>query len=184
MRNLHVIGDSHAREYTWDFSVEGLNIICHHLGPKTAASFGVDKKDYGFTAEDWVCFCFGEIDCRDNVGRYENWKAIIRRIADDYFYAISLNRGRKFVLSVPPAVIQSTAAGDPWPCTGTDEERREYVHYMNGCFRAKCLEYGYTFFDVHDKYAENGFFNLKYRDHCVHIADPVFLKEFLQNEQI
>ena len=73
--------------------------------------------------------------------------------------------------------------GNQWPCVGTDEERKEYVRYMNECFKTRCTEYGFVFFDVHDKCAdENGYFNLKYRDHCIHINNPVFLIEFLAKE--
>jgi len=180
MPNLHVIGDSHSMDVTWG-GVTAVNVISHHLGPHTCAWFGFTKPMIPIDKKDWVCFCFGEIDCRDNIGKYDLWKPIVDVIVENYFYTISLYEAEKiFVFSVPPAVRQKTAAGDPWPCTGTDEERREYVKYFNQCLKGGCEKMGYIFFDVHDKYAdEDGFFNLKYRDHCVHIKDPVFLNEFL-----
>ena len=167
-------------EVTWG-GVNIVNVISHHLGPHTCAWFGFEKPLIPVDKEDWVCFCFGEIDCRDNLGKYENYREITDKIVENYFNAISQYEAAKiFVFNVVPAVIQSTASGDPWPCTGTDEERREYVRYFNKSLKAKCTEYDYIFFDVHDKYAdENGFFNLKYRDNCVHITDPIFLNEFL-----
>ena len=181
MPNLHIIGDSHSI-YSWGkINIDGVNILSHHLGPRTCAWFGFEKPIIPIDRKDWVCFCFGEIDCRDHLGLYEDYKAVTDKIVENYFYAISLYEAEKiFVFNVPPAVIQKTAAGDPWPCTGTDEERREYVKYFNKCLKEKCEKTGYIFFDVHDKYSdEDGFFNLKYRDNCVHINDPVFLIDFL-----
>jgi len=167
-------------DVTWG-GVNVVDIVSHHIGPHTCAWFGFTKPMIPIDKKDWVCFCFGEIDCRDNIGKYDLWKPIVDVIVENYFYTISLYEAEKiFVFSVPPAVRQKTAAGDPWPCTGTDEERREYVKYFNQCLKGGCEKMGYIFFDVHDKYAdEDGFFNLKYRDHCVHIKDPVFLNEFL-----
>lgn len=179
---LHVIGDSHASDYIWEgLGINGLQIISHHLGPKTCAWFGMYKPIIEVNKEDWICFCFGEIDCRDNIGLHANWKKITDKIIENYFHAISLYEADKiFVFNIPPAVIQKTAEGDPWPCTGTDEERRKYVRYFNRSLKNRCSDTGYIFFDVHDKYAdENGYFNLKYRDNCVHINDPVYLIEFL-----
>lgn len=184
MQNLHVIGDSHSMEVTWG-GIDVVNIISHHLGPWTCAWFGIEKPIIEFNPEDWVCFCFGEIDCRDNLGLSTNWREITDKIVENYFYTISLYKAEKiFVFNIPPAVIQKTAAGNPWPCTGTDEERRKYVKYFNASLKRKCTEYNYIFFDVHDKYADDeGYFNLAYRDHCVHINNPIFLIEFL-NEVI
>jgi hypothetical protein len=180
--NFHTIGDSHARPFTWaGAKVDGIELIYHWLGPMTCAWFGIEKPIIEVQPEDWVCFCFGEIDCRDHVGKHENWKEVVDKIAENYFETIKLYKAAKiFVFNVVPANIQATAAGDPWPCVGTDNDRLGYARYMNDCFRAKCLEYGFFFFDVYDKYADqNGFFNLKYRDDCGHIADAVFLREFL-----
>lgn len=181
MINFHTIGDSHASKVTWGkVKADGLNIITHHLGPMTCASFGMKRPVIEIGESDWVCFCFGEIDCRDHLGKSENYKELTDKIVDNYFYAISLYKGRKFVFSVVPANIQATAAGDPWPCVGTDEQRREYVRYFNECLKRKCAETGVMFLDVHDKYAdENGYLNIKYRDAGTHIIDPVFINEFL-----
>ena len=136
MINLHTIGDSHASEITWgNVKVEGLNIIYHHLGPVTCASFGMGYPMVDIPKSDWICFCFGEIDCRDHIGKHkEFYRETIDKIVENYFYAINQYEvDRKFVFNVVPANIQATAAGDPWPCTGTDEERKEYVRYFNEC---------------------------------------------------
>ena len=188
MIRLHTIGDSHADTGTWSaINIPGLEIVTHSLSPMTCASFGfgtVDINNFNISQDDWVVYCFGEIDCRDNIGKHDNYQEIIDKIVENYLYRVGTYKIAKvFIFSVPPAVIQATAAGDPWPCTGSDEQRREYVRYMNERLREGCESCGYDFFDVHDKYAdENGFFNLKYRDNCVHIADPVFLKEYLSDK--
>lgn len=182
---LHTIGDSHASDYVWNFQIEGLQIVSHHLGPMTCASFGVVRPHIDYNPEDWLCFCLGEIDCRDHLGKYENWEIIIERILDNYFEVLrTYNAANIFVFNVVPANRQATAAGDPWPCVGTDEQRKEFVMYMNAGLKIRCKINGFMFFDVHDKYADSeGYFNLEYRDHCIHIANPIFLKEFL-NEVI
>ena len=191
MINFHVIGDSHARSFTWGgIKIEGLNIISHWIIDKTCAGFSIERPcitDLGIKEDDWVCFCFGEIDCRTNIGKYkENYKEIIDKIIENYFYTINQYEvGKKFVFNVVPANIQATAINPPnFPSAGTDEERRGYVRYFNECLRNNCLKNGIVFIDVYDKYAnEDGFFNLRYRDNCGHIANPIFIQEFL-NESI
>ncbi len=179
MVNLHVIGDSHARLTTWG-GVECVSIISHWLGPVTCASFGMQRLLIDIGLNDWVCFCFGEIDCRNHLGKHINWRDIAVKIVDNYFESINCYKAEKiFVFSIVPANIQATAP-NPWPCVGTDQERRMFVKYMNELYKDRCSKYGFIFLDVHDKYAdENGFFNLKYRDFCGHIADSVFINEFL-----
>jgi len=187
MINLHIIGDSHAREFTWGgINITGLNIICHYLIDKTCAAFGIERPsiyEMGVRKNDWVCFCFGEIDCRVHIGRNkEYYKEIIDKIVENYFFAINQYKiAKKFVFNVVPSNIQATASASPFPSTGTDEERRCYVRFFNECLKNRCGEFGFIYFDVYDKYAdENGYFNLQYRDDCGHIANPIFLTEFLK----
>jgi hypothetical protein len=183
---LHIIGDSHASETIWgSIQIEGLTIICHNLSPMTCASFGL-RKDIrdalDINQNDWGCFCFGEIDCRNNIGKHkENYRDIIDKIAENYFDAISqLILNKVFVFNVVPAVRANTA--HEGPLIGPDEERREYVRYMNECFAEQCYLYDYVFFNVFDKYTDiDGYFNVEYKDMSVHIANPIFLTEFLLN---
>jgi hypothetical protein len=180
MINFHTIGDSHASEITWGkVNVPGLNIISHHLGPMTAASFGITKPMVNIEDNEWVCFCFGEIDCRDHIGKNKvYYKEITDKIVENYLFAVRQYKGKKFIMSVVPANIQASAAGDPWPCVGSDEERREYVRYFNECLRNNCGDI--IFLDIHDKYADQqGYINIRYRDAGTHIIDPVFINEFL-----
>jgi len=187
---LHVIGDSHASKRVWSgVRVRGLKIICHHIGDMTCAGFGLSSLDVallGVKPSDWVCFCVGEIDCRVHMAEHENWKELTDKIVDNYMQKIAtVQAARVFVFSVPPAVRRKQSqANEDFPYNGDDLERVVYVRYMNNRLMQGCFAHGFTFFDVHDKYADpDGLFTLKYKDFCVHIADPVFITEFLKHEK-
>lgn len=189
MITFHTIGDSHASTIVWGFTVDGFTIVCHTDYARTCAWFGITKppvESFGVKKEDWVCFCFGEVDCRNNIGEYlDDYRQLIDKIVENYFYAMSqYEAARVFVFNVPPTVRQSTIPGVVTPAfNGTDDQRLEFTRYMNECFRRKCEEYHFVFFDVYDKYADSeGYFNLVYRDDCFHIANPVYLIEFLNKQ--
>jgi len=68
-----------------------------------------------------------------------------------------------------------------YPFLGTDEERKKYVLYFNKKLKEKCIEYGFTFFDIYDKYIDNnGYLNKKFSDGHVHIKDGQFIKLFVE----
>ena len=77
MIKFHTYGDSHAGTFgSWDrVKVSGIDIVINWLGPKTMYSFGRDKemiiKRNEIGDNDFVCFCFGEIDCRAHINKYE-----------------------------------------------------------------------------------------------------------------
>lgn len=179
MINLHIIGDSHARIETWGgIQIEGLNIICHYLPGKTCVAFSTERpsiSDMGVKKEDWVCFCFGWIDCWFHVMQYnDNYKQIIDKIADLYFYTLKqIDVSKIFVFNITPAV--------PYEIESEKGDKRNYIKYMNKCLKKKCEETGFIYFDVYDKYVgDKDFFNTEYKDNCVHIKNPVFLTEFLK----
>jgi hypothetical protein len=181
MINLHIIGDSHARVNTWgNIRVEGLNIICHYIEGKTCASFGIERPFIAeIKKEDWVCFCFGWIDCWYHLRKdHSIYKDITNKIVENYFYALSqYNYEKIFIFNVLPPVN---------PGTNIKEDKREYVReyftYMNDCLREKCAKFGYIFFDVYKDYVSGeGYFDERFKDSCVHIKDTKFLVEFLNN---
>ena len=77
MIKFHTYGDSHASKHgSWDrVNLDEVNIVINWLGPKTMYSFGRDKemiiKRNEIGDNDFVCFCFGEIDCRAHINKYE-----------------------------------------------------------------------------------------------------------------
>lgn len=206
MVQFHTYGDSHASEHgSWTrIQIDNLNIVTNWLGPKLMYSFGRDKniiiKKEQINDGDYVCFCFGEIDCRAHINKYElNWEQTIDNLVAEYFLAISENvSGLNIKTCVYNAVPQidrrkpenlwinkwdedNSTQPNHLPAIGTDEDRRKYTLYMNKKLKEFCEKYGYVFFDIYDKYVgEDGFLNPIYSDGNCHIKDPVFIIENLQ----
>jgi len=190
---IHTIGDSH--------SYAGWHLVgatVHHLGPLLCYSFGRDSgigkriSNFGIVAGDTVVFCLGEIDCRCHIHKHVSpelsYQTIIDGILAKYLAAIQsdvsiLNTPLKHVCVynvVPPINRRNTEENKEFPFLGTDEERKSYVKYFNSKLREKCAEYGYVFFDVYDKYAdEHGFLRKDLSDKNVHILDGIYLREFI-----
>lgn len=66
-----------------------------------------------------------------------------------------------------------------YPYLGDEETRRNYSLYFNTKLNDECKKYNYLFFDVYDKYTDNGFLNKELSDGCVHIRDGIHIKEFI-----
>jgi len=195
---LHTYGDSHATHYGgWnEININGLTIKINHIPGKLMYSFGRDElivvnnvKD-----NDMVCFCFGEIDCRCHINKYEpNWKNNIDGIVEKYFINIQKNVNKYnnlivFVYNIVPPLERElpenfwVEKGNHIPTLGTDIDRKKYTLYMNEMLLKYCDIYNYTFLNVYDKYVNNkGFLNIEYADNNCHIKNPIFIKEFLIN---
>jgi lysophospholipase L1-like esterase len=183
---IHTVGDSHS-----DFGWSG--VTKHHLGPVLCYSFGKEKlercdiRTFNMVDGDTIIFCFGEIDCRSHVHKYENYQKTITSIVDAYFEAIALNvRVAKLTLQVcvynvvPPITKHNNSENPDFPYRGTDEERKQYVLYFNQKIKEKCVEYGYIFFDVYHHYVDDqGFLKRELSDGHVHIAEGVHLNDFI-----
>lgn len=193
---LHTYGDSHAVHYGgWDkINIDNLIIKTNHLAGKLMYSFGRDRMNVlsGLHLGDMVCFCFGEIDCRCHINKYEpNWKESIDNVVENYFINIKQNVDRFIDLKVlvfnvvPPLERELPEnlwieAGNGLPSLGTDEDRKKYTLYMNLKLKEYCDKYKYTFFDVYDKYVnEKGFLKVELSDNNCHIKNPIFMREFL-----
>lgn len=189
---IHTIGDSHSG-FGWS------GIIQHHLGPMLCFSFGKDKlnrcdiRNFNIKDGDTVIFCLGEIDCRCHVNKhitdtltYEN---IIDNIVENYFEAIELNiitsqiklKNVCVYNVVPPIEKYNTVENPQFPYLGTDEERKQYVLYFNKKIKEKCLDKKYIFFDIYNNYIDdNGFLRKDLSDNSVHIADGVYISNFIK----
>ena len=193
MITIHTVGDSHSMNGWERITLPGVSIAIHHLGPKLMHSFGRDAlelvniRNLNVKAGEYVCFCFGEIDCRCHIYKYkETWKENIEHIASSYIDAISQNEklvpGVKVMIQsvTPTANINTYRSKDfAWPHLGTNEERKLYTKYLNECLKLRCDERGYIFLDVHDEYATDGMLNNNYSDQEVHIRNPCFIVKFI-----
>ena len=191
---IHTIGDSHS------FNGWEKDIVKHHIGPVLCYSFGKEKLSrcdisaFNIQDGDTVVFCFGEIDCRCHVGKHvsstNTYTDIIDKLVFNYFEAIELNilKLRKKLKNicvyniVPPIEKHNTLENPDYPYLGTDEERKQYTLYFNQCLKSKCIEKGYMFFDIYNKYTNsNGFLQKELSDGNVHISNGIYIKEFIDN---
>lgn len=189
---IHTIGDSHS-SFGWSGTVN------HPLGALLCYSFGkeclkrCDIRNFNIKDGDTIIFCLGEIDCRCHINKFTEWKSyqeIIDEIVDNYFKAINLNvTVSQLKLAnvcvynvVPPAQIHNTWNNPAYPFLGTDEERKSYALYFNKKLKEKCIEYGYVFFDIYDKYTdENGFLRKDLSDNNVHISNGIHINNFIKD---
>ena len=201
--SIHTFGESHS-VFGWN---KCNNVKTHSIGPTLAYSFGRDGlsrcniTNYGLKNYDSVVFCFGEIDCRCHIHKYitadNTYENIIDNIINNYTNAIKINikncnvklKNIGVYNVVPPVKkafvetwkgAQLLAAVKEWPFLGLDEERKNYVLYFNSCLKQKCLENNWTYIDIYNKYVdENGYLNISLSDGLVHIDNPIFLQDFL-----
>jgi hypothetical protein len=193
--SIHTIGDSHSL-----FNLSG--VLNHHLGPVLCYSFGNEKlnrcdiRNFNINETDTIIFCFGEIDCRCHIHKHikdtMTYQDIINNIINNYFDAIELNitisqiklKNVCVYNVVPPVHKYNTYENHEYPYLGTDEERKQYVLYFNQKLKEKCIEKGYVFFDIYNKYAdENGFLIKELSDGNVHIRNGTYITEFI-NEHL
>lgn len=199
MVTIHTYGDSHASHHGgWnDIKHENIKININHIEGKLAFSFGRDKTHVvnNVNSGDVVIFCFGEIDCRCHINKYEpNWKESIDTLVQSYIENVHRNVMNTEGLTtcvyniVPPLERENPlnlwtevwANQNGVPATGTDEDRKKYTEYMNSRLKEYCEKYSFIFFDVYDKYSdENGFLKRELSDTNCHIKDPIYIEEFI-----
>jgi len=179
--NIYTVGDSHC----WHAWLKVPGVVTMTRGPMTMYRFGQSKPIVLDEVPDGsiVIFCWGEIDCRCHVNKYQPWKDTIENLVKSYIEAIRHNvedHGhikKTFIFNVvPPPRKGNTPENPGFPFLGTDEERLSYVKYMNELLRKG----EYPLIDVYDKYADvEGFLKKELSDGHVHIADEKPLKEFI-----
>lgn len=211
MATIYTFGDSHASKLSgWgNITIPNTTIHTYHIGPKLMYSFGRDGlsllniTDDRFnprpTANDYVIYCFGEIDCRYHIHKYRpTFKDTIESMVEEYMKAIALNAGlvngiNTAVYNVVPTrnvKIQNTGVpkflmSSEYPHLGSNEERIEYTLYTNECLKKRSREYGYLYFDVYDRYCGiDGCLNLELSDGTVHIRDGKYIEEFINNHMM
>lgn len=177
---IYTVGDSHC----WHAWVKIPFVETRTCGPMTMYSFGIHKPIVvgGIPPEAIVCFCWGEIDCRCHVHKYQPWRQMIDELVERYFAAIDENakiHKNIWVYNVvPPPRRIGTQENPDFPFLGSDEERLNYVRYLN----QKLNQGKYPFIDVYDQYCDkDGFLRMEVSDCHVHVEDERPLLEYIKN---
>ena len=197
---IHTYGDSHATHYgAWDkITIPNLTVSINHFPGKLMYSFGRDSMDVvkNINENDMVCFCFGEIDCRCHINKFEpDWGKTIDDVVENYFINIKKNVEKyknltTFVFNIVPPLERELPEnfsaeyynGNPIPALGSDIDRRKYTLYMNDKLKEYCKIYDYIFLNVYDNYVnEKGFISTEFSDGNCHINNPIYVEEFLMN---
>lgn len=189
---LHTYGDSHASpKGAWDrVIVPNLSIKMNFTFSKLMYSWSRDKTRIDLTKvkeNDWVCFCFGEIDMRNHIHNYEpDWKQNIDELTEMYFQNIKANlvglKVRVFIYNIIPHLnLLNPPKGVPRK--GTAEDIKKYTLYANSVLREKCENNDYTFLDSYNYYlTKDGFLSEEKSDMICHLKDPQGIIDFLLKE--
>lgn len=198
---FHTFGDSHstAEQSVWTFPVDEPHAVqTHYLGPVLMHSFGRDGGltpssllEYGVTVGDWVCFCFGEIDCRCHVNKHvsssQTFEQVIDKLVSSYMAAIAKTSTAApgvnvAVFMVVPPSRRHVAFNPEFPYVGTDEQRCAYTLYMNIALKRACTRFSYTFIDAYDAYVDSeGFLDASKSDGKNHARFNVPIQIIVSN---
>ena len=171
------LGDSHISIFSGqDRILSSGETVCfekfqvHNVGAKLAYAIAGKPEVFEplsmMSDEQALLVCFGEIDCRAQVGRRcgeGNPDDTIRDVVGHYFDALRIMRlivprhKPVLVLSVPPELKEQPH----WyyygshrkvfdAPQGTLEERRYYKRTFNAMVQAKCSEYGFVFVSLYE----------------------------------
>ena len=100
---LHTFGDSHGSKENWSPLVEDGLVKTNKLGPRLMYSIGRDKLKildisddvYDIKDGDSVLFSFGEVDCRNHIGKHvseiKSYQNIIDDLVENYLKVIDMN---------------------------------------------------------------------------------------------
>jgi hypothetical protein len=175
---IYTVGDSHC----WHAWLKIPRVITQTCGPMTMHSFGLSKVIIidKIPKDAIVVFCWGEIDCRCHVHKYQPWQETIDILVKNYLDTIRLNakvNPNIWIYNVvPPPRRANTSENPGFPFLGSDEERLSYVQYIN----KKLKESEFFLVDIYNKYCDkDGFLNMSLSDNHVHIANEKFLAEFI-----
>ena len=152
----------------------------------TMHGFGVQKPVVtGHVPNDAVLvFCWGEIDCRCHVHKFQPYKECIDELVKNYaehvrFHAITHpNLWIYNVVPPPKRDEKSENCSGGFPFLGTNEDRLKYVLYMN----ERLKKTGIPFIDLYSKYCdEEGYLRNDVTDDHVHVSDEKPLIEWMNS---
>jgi hypothetical protein len=179
---IYTVGDSHC----WHAWCKIPFVKFLYRGPMTMYSFGlkvpivVDE----IPEDRPIIFCWGEIDCRCHVHKYQPWQETVDRLVADYLVGVTKNAERHkniwlFNVVPPPRRKDVPVENPDFPFLGTDAERLSYVRRMT----QRLKEGPYPFVDIYDQYADpDGFLRMELSDGVVHIADEKPLIKYLEEK--
>lgn len=194
MITLWTFGDSHAGKWAgWNsIKVEGLNIkTCSFTGTLMYSwAFSRNKKarfdSVKLKKDDYVCFCYGEIDMRAHIHKYKDeWQDNIDNLLDKYFERI-FDETHKVTSNIIISNIVPHLYSEPplkgVPREGTPEDVKKYTLYANEGLKKRAKEYDYIFMDLYDKHIdEDGFLIREMSDEICHIKDFTYLQGWLES---
>ena len=198
MKTLHTFGDSHSKLSWGKVSIPWLDVKTHWMGPRLMFSFGRDglamldisQPQHKVSNGDYVCFCFGEIDCRCHLNKFhDTYESEIKKLVAAYFEAIRQNVEKMrdikvLVFMVTPTIFRGPKHDNPngeFQYRGTPEQIRQYTEAMNLELDTQCTQNGYLFVDVYREYCDEiGFLNRKFSDSSCHIIDNRYIKEWCE----
>lgn len=176
---LHTFGDSHCLHAWKGLRVPGYEEIrCHHLGSRLMHTFarkgaelpGARQALSEVRPGDALVLSFGEIDCRAHAhthgvaGLAERYIRKVIEVKDEYELL-----GPIVIMSVVPP------QRNPAPVSaGSAEERRGYVHFLNGDLAQQAAIHGLRFLNVYIPYTDDeGFMREDLVGKRGHIGDPL-----------
>jgi hypothetical protein len=150
-------------------------------------------KKMKLTKDDFVIFCFGEIDIRCYVKpTVEHRKSItldglLETWAKNYCHRISLldlNNAGIVIMSIVPPSRKVKPGSFKWPVGGSGKERALYTKTMNQYLKRECETRKWLYLDIYSYYVdEEGMLPLDKTDDTVHIIDKepiaILVKEFI-----
>lgn len=200
MITIHTFGDSHSIAGWGNINLPDVTITTHHLGARLMHTFNSQKLQMVDLRErrhhvwngDYVCFCFGEIDCRCHVNKHiADNPDVIKMLVAGYENAIEVvsdipKEITVMVYNVIPTIERGTKFDNPmgqFAYQGTPQEIRGYTLRMNALLKEMCQRHDWIFMDIYDAYCnEHGFLNMDLADSSLHIKNPVHMENFLKNK--
>lgn len=190
---IFVIGDSHAYNGWQNIqnSLPGVYVHIRHLGPKLMYSLKTTDLEFvrreKINQGDILVFCFGEIDARCHIHKYEDAPSVISNMVKQYLNIIrdivfGLPKIQVCLYFVPPAVHSEGLYNNPeYPYVGTDEDRKKYVISINDRLNQMSKEFGYIFIDLTRDYTDDdGFLRKELSDGGPHIKETKPLINFIK----
>lgn len=193
---IYTFGDSHAR-IPWE-QISNINI--NSLGPRLMYTFGrqrtklIDLSNHKISDNDTLIFCFGEIDCRCHIYKYDRWfsnyKRMINKVSKSYIGAVKSVVAHLADVKVnvcvynvvPPMKKKYVTDKYEYPFLGSDALRRRYTLYMNECLEILCKENHLIYFDIYEEYStQDGYLELSLSDGICHINDPKYIVKQIES---
>jgi hypothetical protein len=194
---IYFYGDSHASKSFKNLTLNHINLYQNSI---TMHRIGRDNKIINFNNNchdnnSFICFVYGEVDCRCHIQRQinlgRNEDDIIDELVSKYFETIKNNviiYGKIVIVAIIPTTQQNELESihgpilHEYPFVGTDENRVRYTKKMNELMNKYCKKKNYIFFNPYDEYTrEDGTLKYELSDTYGHLGQNVyFLEQFIE----